>query len=146
MNKKFYIFGVSETPLCSFCHTKEETKFHIFFESCETQSLWEELRKYFHDDFSLPILSTQIALFGFLEFSKHEDLFLFDHIPLVFKFCFHKTREEKTLHLKMLLMSIADVKRIEKKLLQLRKRWIGMRKVAKNRPKTFSLTWVGTGW
>ena len=30
LNKKFYIFGVSETLLCSFCHTKEETKFHIF--------------------------------------------------------------------------------------------------------------------
>ena len=24
LNKKLYIFGVSETPLCSYCHTKEE--------------------------------------------------------------------------------------------------------------------------
>ena len=137
MNKKFYIFGVSETPLCSFCHTKEETKFHIFFESCETQSLWEELRKYFHDDFSLPILSPQTALFGFLDFSEHEDLFLFNHILLVFKLYLYKTREEKTLHLKMLLMNIADVKRIEKKLLQLRKRWIGTRKSGKKPTKNF---------
>ena len=122
LNKKLYIFGVSETPLCSFCHTKEETTFHIFFECCKTQSLWEELRKYFHDDFSLPILSPQTALFGFLDFSEHEDLFLFNHILLVFKLYLYKTREEKTLHLKMLLMNIVDVKRIEKKLLQLRKR------------------------
>ena len=57
VNKKLYIFGVTETPLCSFYHTKEETAFHIFFECCKTQSLWEELRRYFHDDFSLPFLS-----------------------------------------------------------------------------------------
>ena len=76
LNKKLYIFGISETPLCSFCHAKEEATFHIFFNCCKTQSLWEELRKYFHDDFSLPILSPQTALFGFLDFSEHEDLFL----------------------------------------------------------------------
>ena len=62
MNKKLYIFGISETPLCSFCHTKEETTFRIFFGCCKIQSLWEELKKYFHDDFSLPILLSQ----GFL--------------------------------------------------------------------------------
>ena len=76
LNKKLYIFGISETPLCSFCRAKEEATFHIFFNCCKTQSLWEELRKYFHDDFSLPILSPQTALFGFLDFSEHEDLFL----------------------------------------------------------------------
>ena len=37
-NEKIYIFGVCETPFCSFCHIKEETKFHIFFECCKTQS------------------------------------------------------------------------------------------------------------
>ena len=57
LNKKLYIFGASETPLCSFCRTKEKTTFHISFECCKTQSLWEELRKYFHDDNFLPILS-----------------------------------------------------------------------------------------
>ena len=106
LNKKLYIFGVSETSLCSFCHIKEEIT---------TQSSWEKLRKYFHDDFSLPVLSPQTALFGFLDFSEHEDLFLLNHILLVFKLYLYKTREEKTLHLKMLLMNIADVKRIEKK-------------------------------
>ena len=86
LNKKLYIFRISETPLCSFSHTKEETAFHIFFECCNTQSLWEDLRKYFHDHFSLPILSPQTVLFGFLDFSEHEDLFLFNRILLVFKF------------------------------------------------------------
>ena len=100
----------------SFCHTKEETTFHIFFECCKTQPLWEELRKYFHDVFSLPILSPQTDHFGFLDFSEHEDLFLFNHILLVFKLYLYKTREEKTVHLKMLLINIADVKKIEKKI------------------------------
>ena len=39
LNKKLYIFGISETPLCSFCHTKEETTFRIFFGCCKIQSL-----------------------------------------------------------------------------------------------------------
>ena len=63
LNKKLYIFGISEAPLCSFCHTKEEATFHIFFRCCKTQFLWEELRKYFLGDFSLPILSPQTAFF-----------------------------------------------------------------------------------
>ena len=71
---------------------------------------------YFHDDFSLPILSPHTPLFGFLDFSEDEDLFLFNHILLVFKLYFYKMREEITLHLKMLLMNIAGVKRIEKKI------------------------------
>ena len=137
LNKKLYIFGINETPLCSFCHTKEETTFHVFFECCKTQSLWEELRKYFHDDFSLPILSQQTTLFGFLDFPEHEDLFLFNHILLIFKLYLYETREEKTLHLKMLLMNIARVKKIEKKLLQLRKRWLGTRKSDKKPIKIF---------
>ena len=98
------------------CHTKEETTFHIFFESCKIQSLWEEFRKYFHDDFSLPILLPQTALLGFLDFSEREYLFLFNHVLLVFKLYLYKTREEKILHLKMLLMNIVDVKKIEKKI------------------------------
>ena len=76
LNKKLYIFGINETPLCSFCHTKEETTFHVFFECCKTQSLWEELRKYFQYDFSLPILSPQTALYGFLDFSEHSCSYL----------------------------------------------------------------------
>ena len=68
LNEKLYIFGVIETPLCLFCHAKKETTFHIFFEYCKTQPLWEELRKYFHVYFSLLILSPQTALFGFLDF------------------------------------------------------------------------------
>ena len=116
LNKKLYIFGVIETPLCSFYHTKEETTFHIFFECCKSQSLWEELRKYFYHDFSLPILSPQTALFGCLDFSEHEDLFLFNHILLLYKLYLFNTREEKTLHLKMLLMNIVDVKKIEQKI------------------------------
>ena len=115
LNKKLHFFGVSETPLGSFCHTKEEATFHISFEFCKTHSLWEELRKYFHDDFPLPILSPQTALFGILDFSEHEGLFLFNHVLLVFELYLYKTREEKTLQFKMLLINIADVKRIEKK-------------------------------
>ena len=106
LNKKLHIFGVSETPLDSFCHKKEETTFHISFECCKTHSLWEELRKYFHDDFPLPILSPQTALFGYLDFSEHEGLFLFNHVLLVFKLYLYKTREEKTVQFKMLLMNV----------------------------------------
>ena len=122
LNKKLYIFGISETPLCSFCHTKEGATFNIFFEYCKTQSLWGELRKHFHDDCSLPILLPQTTLLGFLDFSEHKDLLVFNNILLVFKLYLCKTREGKTLHLKMLLMNIAVVKRIEKRFLQLRKR------------------------
>ena len=70
LNENLYIFQISITPQCLFCHAKEETTFQFFFECCKTQSLQEELRKYFHYDFPLPILSPQTALYGFLDFSE----------------------------------------------------------------------------
>ena len=76
----------------------------------------ERTKKLFSYGFSLPILSPQTALFGFLDYSESEDFLLFNHIFLVFKLYLYKAREEKNLHLKLLLMNIADVKTIEKKL------------------------------
>ena len=114
-------------PCAHFVMQKKKQHF-IFSLSAVKQSLWEELRKYFHDDLSLPILSPQTVLFGYLDFSDYEDLFLFNQILPVFKLYLYKTREEKTLHLKMLLMNIANVKRIEKKIAATEKKMDGYKK------------------
>ena len=43
-------------------------------------------------------------------------------------------------------MNIANVKRIEKKLLQLRKKWIGIRKNGKKPIKNFQFNVQNTSW
>lgn len=74
LNKKVIFLESVKLPYThfSFCLTKEETTFHIFFKCCKTQLSWEELRKYFLEDFSLPVLSPQTVIFGFLDYSEHD--------------------------------------------------------------------------
>ena len=154
--RNLFIFGISETPLCSDCHTKKEATFHIFFECCKTQSLWEELRKFFHDYFFCLFYHHRLT---FWDFQTFQDVRICCYLIISFLFLssiFIKLGR-KILHLKMLLTNISDVKRIEKKMLQLRKIWIGIRKCGKKPTKNFQFNiqntrrwgmglWVGKRW
>ena len=121
LNILLHIFGVSETPLCSFCPAKEEQNFifllcpvkhNIFGRSSENTSMMTIFCLFHHH---------RLLFFGFLNISENEDFFLFNHILLVFKLHFYKTGEEKFLNLKMLLMIGMDGYRYKKK-------WIGIKK------------------
>ena len=43
LNKKFHIFGIKSSPLCSFCNLCDETPFQIFYEFDRVNFLWSEL-------------------------------------------------------------------------------------------------------
>ena len=45
-NKMLFKFGKSGSPLCSFCNLKDETPYHLFYESSHTNSLWDQLRHF----------------------------------------------------------------------------------------------------
>ena len=130
LNILLYIFGVSETPLCSFCHAKEEQNFifslcavkhNIFERSSKNTSMMTIFCRFHHH---------RLLFFGFLDISENEDLFLFNHILLVFKLHFYKTREEKFLNLKILSVIGMDGYRYKKK-------WIGIKKSYTKLTKNF---------
>ena len=56
LNKKLYTLGITNTALCSFCNTVEETPIHILFDCVHVKYLWERLRMKFQSDFILPSL------------------------------------------------------------------------------------------
>ena len=47
LNKKQYNFGITNTALCSFCNTFEETPIHIFSDCIHVKSLREKLQTKF---------------------------------------------------------------------------------------------------
>ena len=62
LNKKLYAFGITNTALCSFCNTLEETPIHIFFDCVHIKCLWEKLRMKFQNHFILSSLTLQTAI------------------------------------------------------------------------------------
>ena len=64
LNKMIFTSG-NKNPLCSFCHSCDDTIKHIFLERIWLKQLWNNLRLFPTNDISLPILTPQTAIFGF---------------------------------------------------------------------------------
>ena len=64
LNKKLHTFGIKPSPLCSFCNLYDETPYHIFY-----GDRVKCLRS------SLPTLTPQSAIFGFLDSANNESIF-----------------------------------------------------------------------
>ena len=65
LNKILFIFGNTKTPLCSFCHSYDETIKHIFLECIYVKQMWNHLRLFLTSDISLPILTPQTVIIWF---------------------------------------------------------------------------------
>ena len=85
LHKKLYTFGITNTALCSFCNTLEETPIHIFFDCVYVKCLWERLRMKFQNDFILPSLTPQTAILGLYN-EANDNYNLLNYILLVFKY------------------------------------------------------------
>ena len=72
LNNMLFTFSKIKTPLCSFCHSHDETIKDIFLEWIWAKQLWNHLRLLLTNDISLPILTPQTAIFGFINgIEKH---------------------------------------------------------------------------
>lgn len=116
LNNKLYIFKKTNSPLCSFCKSKDETVFHLFSECIYVLSMWSKLCSFFKKVFSLPSLTPQTAIFGFTKNEHLDKFYLFNHILLIFKSYVYQTREKKALSFEILIGEIIKVKKIEKKI------------------------------
>ena len=80
LNKMLFTFGKIKTPLCSFCHSYDETIKHIFLECICVKQLWNHLRLFLMNDISLPILTPQTAIFGFINGIENSVYKITNHI------------------------------------------------------------------
>ena len=84
LNKKLYLFGITKSPLCSYCNTYDETPIHLFCECNYTKYLWLQLNRHFRSGLTFPVLTPQIAILGlFNDFVSN--IHLINHILLLFK-------------------------------------------------------------
>ena len=83
------------SPLCSFCNLCGETPLHIFYECDSIQCLWSHLVHYFQNSLVLPILTSQTAIFEFLDSTNSDyNKLLINHILLIFKLYVYRSREK----------------------------------------------------
>ena len=94
LNKKLYTFRITNTTLCCFCNTVEETTIHIFFDCVHVQCLWERLRMKFQNNFILPSLTPQTAILRLYD-EANDNYNLFSHILLIFKYHIYISRENE---------------------------------------------------
>ena len=111
LNNRLALFGFANTTNCSFCGTSEENFNHLFVECSFTTALWQELISYF-PPLVFPALTPQGAYLGFLD-DKIENLFLINHILLIFKIYVYNSRDVKRLSFVALLARIEKIFNLE---------------------------------
>ena len=108
-----FTFRKINTAFCLFCHLYDETIKHIFLECI--QKLWNHLRLFLTNDISLPILTPQTVIFGFINRIENSVYKIRNYILLIFKLNIYNGRERVTLELSRLINEIKKVKLLEKK-------------------------------
>ena len=98
LNKKLYLFGITKSPLCSYCNTYDETPIQLFCECDSTKYLWLQLNRHFHSDLTFPVLTPQIAILGLFNDSG-SNIRLINHISLLLKFYIYKSRNKHRLNI-----------------------------------------------
>jgi hypothetical protein len=112
LNKKLFLFGKSDTSLCSFCANVDEDAAHLFSACQHTTSLWSNLQIALSPNVLLANLNPKFALLGFYEASPN-DFGLVNHILLLFKLYIYQSRSSKTLRLNGLLGKITEIAKLE---------------------------------
>lgn len=111
-NKKLYLFGITKSPLCSYCNTHGETPIHLFCGCDSTKCLWLQLNKYCHFDLKFPVWTPQTAVPGLVN-DTVSNICLINHILSLF-IIFTSTRNKHQLNINDLLANIFEIKKLEK--------------------------------
>ena len=101
-----------ESLLCSFCKAEDETYIHLFYRCRKTSIFWRQVQEFFSTAPDLPSISSQSAIFGFLD-DTLEHKFLLNHILLIFKNCLYKARENKNLNFNILKNYLTKIKDLQ---------------------------------
>ena len=112
LNKIQYTFGITNTALCSFCNTLEESPIHIFFDYVHVKCFWERLRVKFQNNFILPSLTQQTVILGLCNEANDN---LLSHISLTSKYIYI-SREKQTLNIDILTSNLIKAKKREKQI------------------------------
>ena len=82
LNKKFFVFRMKNTPLCSFCNKDEETMLHNFSECTYLIYVWQQLANFFENNLILPALTPRTSLCGLWSHNANRDEPIINHVLL----------------------------------------------------------------
>ena len=71
LNKKLFIFGKTDTKLCSFCKLDDETTLHLFANCTKTNILWANIKEFCDENLKLPSLVFQMSINIFFSFKSY---------------------------------------------------------------------------
>jgi hypothetical protein len=112
LNKKLFLFGKSDTSLCSFCENAEEDMTHLFSACPRILALWIRLQTAIAPNIILRDLNAEFALVGFYE-APREHFNLVNHILLLFKLYIYQSRNSKTISLIGMIGKISEIAKLE---------------------------------
>ena len=112
LNCSLFKMGISDSPLCSFCHNENETFSHLFFTCRVTYNVWLDLINFFSSKIDIPPLTLQSAVVGFLG-EYHGNLFL-NNILLMYKITIYRNRAKNTITARNVLSNLKQRENIEK--------------------------------
>ena len=95
LNANLCKMKIIESPLCTFCHEHDETPVHFLVECPVTTMLWSQYKEWLRGYITLPTLTPQSALIGFLKDVCRGDYALSNHILLIFKRTIYELRLSK---------------------------------------------------
>ena len=108
LNKMLFRFNLVTESSCSFCSFEDETPIHIFHDCIHTQNLWSELQIFLSDSLTVPSLTPQSAIFGFIDI-ENQNYIIINHLHLIFKYNIYKSRTYKSLNF---LYLKSDIKKV----------------------------------
>ena len=98
-----FSFDKIKAPMFSLYHSYDEAIKNIFLDCIWVKQLWNHLRLFLTNDISLPILTSQIAIFGLISGIENRICKFTNRILLIFKLYIYKSRERGTLELSRLI-------------------------------------------
>ena len=120
------LFGFKKVDslLCSYCHEKEETPFHLFH-SCLKTKQYGNIRQYLSQFINIAHSTSQSSTVGIY---NNQHLMLINELLLTLKFYIYSARNTKQLNFDNLKKTIKKSKELEKELtnsikLKLLKKW-----------------------
>ena len=88
-----YLFGITKSPLCSYCNTTDEKPIHLFCECNSTKYLWLQLKMNGRSDLTFHLLTPQTAILGiFNDFVSN--IYLINYILLLFILRIYKSQNK----------------------------------------------------
>ena len=84
-NEKLFRFGITQSPLCTFCQKENESIEHLLFSCKETSEFWKHVLSWLRDN-NISVVELKEADLTFGKFDVQDDFTLLNHILLLGKY------------------------------------------------------------